>query len=56
MQLDGQAALVTGGASGLGRATVDVLLARGARIAILDANGDAARAAAEASSRDRGDR
>lgn len=49
MQIDGQAAIVTGGASGLGRATVDALLARGARVAILDANADAARAAAEAS-------
>src|SRR5262245_39377330 len=49
MQIDGQAAIVTGGASGLGRAAVDVLLARGARVAILDANADAARAAADAS-------
>src|SRR5262245_21970378 len=48
MQIAGQAAIVTGGASGLGRATVDALVARGARVAILDANGDAAHAAAAA--------
>ena len=34
MQITG--ALVTGGASGLGRATVDSLVARGCRVAVLD--------------------
>jgi NAD(P)-dependent dehydrogenase (short-subunit alcohol dehydrogenase family) len=36
MQIDGTAFLVTGGASGLGRATVERLLARGGRVAICD--------------------
>src|SRR4051812_3737381 len=47
MQAAGQAALVTGGASGLGAQTVRELVALGARVAILDANIDAARALAE---------
>lgn len=34
--LTGRRALVTGGASGIGRATVDVLLAEGMRVAVLD--------------------
>ncbi|MEV0446108.1 SDR family oxidoreductase [Streptomyces spectabilis] len=33
---EGLAALVTGGASGIGRATADLLAARGARVAVLD--------------------
>jgi NAD(P)-dependent dehydrogenase (short-subunit alcohol dehydrogenase family) len=49
MQIQGQAAIVTGGASGLGRATVDALIEGGARVAILDADAEAARAAADAS-------
>lgn len=36
MELDGSAALVTGGASGLGLATVRALVKRGARVTILD--------------------
>jgi NAD(P)-dependent dehydrogenase (short-subunit alcohol dehydrogenase family) len=36
MNIDGSAFLVTGGASGLGRATVERLLAHGGRVAILD--------------------
>lgn len=34
--LDGRVALVTGGAKGIGSAIVDALLARGARVAVLD--------------------
>ena len=36
MQIEGQAALVTGGASGLGLATAEMLAAGGARVALLD--------------------
>jgi NAD(P)-dependent dehydrogenase (short-subunit alcohol dehydrogenase family) len=36
MELDGSAAIVTGGASGIGAATVTALRARGARVAVLD--------------------
>jgi NAD(P)-dependent dehydrogenase (short-subunit alcohol dehydrogenase family) len=36
MKIDGLSALVTGGASGLGQATADVLAAAGARVAALD--------------------
>jgi NAD(P)-dependent dehydrogenase (short-subunit alcohol dehydrogenase family) len=36
MKIDGSAFLVTGGASGLGRATVERLLGHGGRVAILD--------------------
>jgi 3-hydroxyacyl-CoA dehydrogenase / 3-hydroxy-2-methylbutyryl-CoA dehydrogenase len=47
MQIDGSAALVAGGASGLGEATVRELHARGARIVIADFNGDRGRALAQ---------
>ena len=40
MQIDGSAALVAGGASGLGAATVRALHARGARVLIADVNAD----------------
>jgi NAD(P)-dependent dehydrogenase (short-subunit alcohol dehydrogenase family) len=46
MQLQGQAALVSGGGSGLGRATANALAAAGARVAILDANEAAGKDAA----------
>ena len=41
MDINGAVALVTGGASGLGRATVDVLRAAGAGVVILDLPGSA---------------
>ncbi len=43
----GAAALVTGGASGLGEATVRALLERGASVAIVDRDGERAKALAE---------
>ena len=42
MRLDGQAAIVTGGASGLGAATAAALAAQGARVAVFDINQAAA--------------
>jgi len=42
MNLEGQAAIVSGGASGLGRATAVALAASGVEVAILDINQDAA--------------
>jgi len=47
MRLDGQSAIVTGGASGLGAATAQRLARAGCRVAMLDIN----QAAAEASAR-----
>ncbi len=46
MNIQGQAALVTGGASGLGAATARELAKRGAKVAVLDRNGDGAKALA----------
>ncbi|MGB5694702.1 MAG: SDR family NAD(P)-dependent oxidoreductase [Polyangiales bacterium] len=40
MKIDGSVALVTGGASGLGEATVRQLVSRGARAVIVDLNAD----------------
>lgn len=42
MQIQGQAALVTGGASGLGEATARALAAPGAKVAVLDRNAELA--------------
>jgi NAD(P)-dependent dehydrogenase (short-subunit alcohol dehydrogenase family) len=46
MNIQGQAALVTGGASGLGAQTARHLAQRGAKVAVLDRNGNGARAIA----------
>jgi NAD(P)-dependent dehydrogenase (short-subunit alcohol dehydrogenase family) len=46
MNIHGQTALVTGGASGLGAQTARELARRGAKVAVLDRNGDGARAVA----------
>jgi NAD(P)-dependent dehydrogenase (short-subunit alcohol dehydrogenase family) len=48
MKLDGVAAIVTGGGSGLGRATAEALAAKGAHVAIFDLNPAAAEEAATA--------
>jgi NAD(P)-dependent dehydrogenase (short-subunit alcohol dehydrogenase family) len=46
MHLDGRTVLVTGGASGLGGATVDMVVSAGGRAVIVDINDDAGRAKA----------
>ena len=46
MKFSGQAAIVSGGASGLGRATAEALAAAGVKVTILDVNEAAAAAAA----------
>jgi NAD(P)-dependent dehydrogenase (short-subunit alcohol dehydrogenase family) len=47
MRLDGHAAIVTGGGSGLGAATAERLAHAGCRVAVLDVNPGAAEAAAQ---------
>jgi NAD(P)-dependent dehydrogenase (short-subunit alcohol dehydrogenase family) len=47
MDIRGHAAIVTGGASGLGAATAEMLAEAGAKVAILDVNVEGARATAE---------
>lgn len=47
MKIDGSVALVTGGASGLGEATVRQLVGRGARAVIVDLNADRGKQLAE---------
>jgi NAD(P)-dependent dehydrogenase (short-subunit alcohol dehydrogenase family) len=47
MEFAGQAAIISGGASGLGRATAEALAAAGVKVAILDINEAAAAAAAQ---------
>ncbi len=47
MHLKGMAAIVTGGASGLGGATAEALAREGARVAVVDVNADAATAMAQ---------
>ncbi|WP_313336335.1 3-hydroxyacyl-CoA dehydrogenase [Sphingobium yanoikuyae] len=46
MDIKGLAAIVTGGASGLGRATATMLAAQGAKVAIFDLNEEAGKAVA----------
>lgn len=47
MEIERQAAIVTGGASGLGRATAEALRGAGAQVAILDLGGERVAAAAD---------
>ena len=46
MKIEGQVALVTGGASGLGAETARELARRGAKVTVLDRNGEGAKAVA----------
>ena len=47
MNIEGKLAVITGGASGLGRATAEMIVANGGKVAILDLNEDLATATAE---------
>src|SRR5271166_289442 len=48
MRLSGAAAIVTGGGSGLGRATAEALAAKGAKVGVVDLNPAAAEDVAKA--------
>ncbi len=48
MKLAGAAAIVTGGGSGLGKATAEAFAAKGARVAVFDRNAEAAETVAKA--------
>ena len=48
MQISGKTFVVTGGASGLGRASVEAILAAGGNAVILDVNAEAGKAAEQA--------
>ena len=47
MELTNKVALITGGASGLGLATAEVLIKSGAKVMLLDLNEENAKAASE---------
>ena len=42
MNIEGKIAVITGGASGLGRATAERIIAKGGKVAVLDLNKDLA--------------
>jgi 3-hydroxyacyl-CoA dehydrogenase/3-hydroxy-2-methylbutyryl-CoA dehydrogenase len=47
VNIQGKVAVITGGASGLGRASAEMIIANGGRVAILDLNEDLANATAK---------
>lgn len=53
MNMDGKTALITGAASGFGKAMAERFASLGARVAVVDLNGEKARAVAEAIGTDR---
>ena len=46
MNIEGKIAVITGGASGLGRATAEMVIAKGGKVAVLDLNEELAQATA----------